>query len=238
MISALAMFFFFVFFGFLVALVFIPWTLLTGNVSQLYIWANRVVRIGVKLGGIRVVPVGLENIPTNHACIFLSNHVSNLDPIVLLPLIPGRTSIFLKRSLMKIPILGYAMSLGKFIPVDRDGSIEAARQSVHNAQSVINSGLHITTFVEGTRSKDGRLLPFKKGPFFLAKETGAICIPVTILGTETMMKKGSLKVMPGEAKVVFHPAVNPANYASREDLMTAVRESIASALPVERRTTN
>jgi 1-acyl-sn-glycerol-3-phosphate acyltransferase len=235
MISSLVMLFSFVFFGFLVAIVFIPWTLVTGNVTQLYIWANRVVRLGLRLGGIRVVAVGRDKIPAAQSCIFLSNHVSNLDPLVLIPLIPGRTSIFLKRSLMKIPILGYAMRLGKFIPVDRGGSMEAARRSVHAAQEVIAGGLHITTFVEGTRSKDGRLLPFKKGPFFLAKETGAICIPITILGTEAMMKKGSLRVTPGEARVIFHPAVDPANYDSRETLMLAVRESIASVLPIERR---
>jgi 1-acyl-sn-glycerol-3-phosphate acyltransferase len=237
MIASLILLFSFVFFGFLVAVVFIPWSLITGNVTQLYIWANWVVRLGLRLGGIRVVVVGRDKIPAAQSCIFLSNHVSNLDPLVLLPLIPGRTSIFLKRSLMKIPILGYAMRLGSFIPVDRGGSMEAARQSVQAAQSVIASGLHITTFVEGTRSKDGRLLPFKKGPFFLAKETGAKCIPITILGTETMMKKGSLRVTPGEARVIFHPAINPADYQSREALMVAVRKSIASVLPMERRST-
>jgi 1-acyl-sn-glycerol-3-phosphate acyltransferase len=237
MITSLVLFFSFVFFGLLVAMVFIPWTLLTGNVTQLYIWANGVVRLGLRLGGIRVVTQGVENIPTSRSCIFMANHVSNLDPLVLLPLIPGRTSIFLKRSLMKIPILGYAMRLGKFIPVERTGSMESARRSVHAARSVIASNLHITVFVEGTRSKDGRLLPFKKGPFFLAKETGAPCIPITILGTETMMRKGSLRVTPGEARIIFHPPVNPKDYATREDLMVAVREAIASVLPAERRST-
>ena len=69
--------------------------------------------------------------------------------------------------------------------------------------------IHITTFVEGTRSKDGRMLPFKKGPFYLAMETGAPCIPVSICGTETMMAKGSLRIRPGTAHIVFHAPIDP-----------------------------
>jgi len=75
------------------------------------------------------------------------------------------------------------------------------------------------------------MLPFKKGPFYLAMATGASCIPVSISGTETMMRKGSLKVYPGTARIIFHPPLEPANYANREELMMAVRRSIASGLP-------
>ncbi len=141
----------------------------------------------------------------------MANHVSNLDPQALIPEIPGRTSAFLKRSLMKIPIVGYGFRLGEFIPVDRKGSKASAQESVAAAQRVLDKGVHITTFVEGTRSKDGRMLPFKKGPFYLAMETGAPCIPVSIYGTETMMAKGSMRIKPGTAHIVFHAPVNPAD---------------------------
>uniref|UniRef100_E6QKF5 1-acyl-sn-glycerol-3-phosphate acyltransferase n=1 Tax=mine drainage metagenome TaxID=410659 RepID=E6QKF5_9ZZZZ len=87
------------------------------------------------------------------------------------------------------------------------------------------------TFVEGTRSRDGRLLPFKKGPFYLAMETGAPCIPVSIHGTETMMRKGSLRIFPGVAHIVFHPPIHPGEYEEREELMVAVRSAIAGSLP-------
>ena len=97
---------------------------------------------------------------------------------------------------MKIPILGYGFRLGEFIPVDRTGSVPSAQESVAAAQRVLDKGMHITTFVEGTRSPDGRMLPFKKGPFYLAMQTGAPCIPVSIYGTETMMAKGSLRIKP------------------------------------------
>ena len=91
--------------------------------------------------------------------------------------------------------------------------------------------MHITTFVEGTRSSDGRLLPFKKGPFYLAMETAAPCIPVSIYGTESMMAKGSLRIKPGTAHIVFHPPLDPRDFAGREELMDAVRAAIASGLP-------
>jgi len=161
----------------------------------------------------------------------MSNHVSNLDPPVLIPLIPKRTSVFLKRSLMKIPLLGYAMKLAKFIPVDRVGSVTTAQESVRQPRLVLEQGIHITTFVEGTRSRDGHLLPFKKGPFFLAMDSGAPCIPVSIHGTEKIMGKGSVAMHPGTAYVVFHAPIYPGSFSTREELMQAVRASIASGLP-------
>ena len=138
---------------------------------------------------------------------------------------------FIKRALTRIPVLGYGFKLGGFIPVDRSGSSIHAQESVAAARRVLESGVHITTFVEGTRSPDGRMLPFKKGPFYLAKETGAPCIPVSLWGTESMMKKGSIRITPGVAHLVFHPPVYPTDYASREELLDAVRAAIASALP-------
>lgn len=213
------------------ALLFIPWAMITGNATPLYNAAQVIARTGFRLAGIPVIAEGQQNVPPHTACIFMANHVSNLDPPALLPRIPGRTSAFLKRSLMKIPGLGYGLKLGEFIPVDRDGSVTSAQESVAAARRVLAKGIHITTFVEGTRSPDGRMLRFKKGPFYLAKETGAPCIPVSIWGTETMMAKGSLRIRPGTAHIVFHAPIYPANFITREDLLEAVRVAIASSLP-------
>lgn len=213
------------------ALVFIPWAMITGNATPLYSVAQAIVRTAFRLARIRVITEGLERVPAHTACIFMSNHVSNLDPPALIPRIPGRTSAFLKRSLMKIPLLGYGMKLGEFVPVDRDGRVESAVESVKAARRVLQNGLHITTFVEGTRSRDGRMLPFKKGPFYLAMETGAPCVPISIYGTESMMAKGSMRVRPGTAHIVFHEPLDPKAFDSREELMEAVRNAIASGLP-------
>jgi 1-acyl-sn-glycerol-3-phosphate acyltransferase len=213
------------------AFVCIPLAALTGNVLPLYNAALFIVRIGYRLVGIRVEVHGRENVPPKTACIFMANHVSNLDPPALLPRIPGRTSAFVKKSLMKIPVFGWALKLGEFVPVSRDGSVIGAQESVAAARRVLERGVHITTFVEGTRSLDGRLLPFKKGPFYLAMQAGVPCIPVSIHGTEAMMSKGSNRITPGTAHIVFHPPVYPAGFATREELLAAVRAAIASGLP-------
>lgn len=231
MLSTIAILLSYLVLGFPAAVIGLPWTLLRGDISFLYRWAMWIANTGLKIGGIHIDVTGREQLDPEQRYIFMSNHVSNLDPPLLLPLLPGRTSVFLKRSLMKIPLLGYAMRLGNFIPVDRDGRVESAIQSVATARQVIESGLHVTSFVEGTRSRDGRMLPFKKGPFYLAMETGAPVVPVSIWGTESMMKKGSLRITPGTAHVVFHAPIWPRDYASREDLMGAVRAAIASGLP-------
>ena len=106
-----------------------------------------------------------------------------------------------------------------------------ARESVAAAGRLPAKGIHFTTFVEGTRSPDGRMLPFKKGPFYLAMETGAPCIPVSIYGTETLMAKGSFAIKPGTAHIIFHAPLYPADFAAREELMKAVRAAIATGLP-------
>jgi len=215
---------------------FIPWCALTGNVLPLYKATRFMLSSSCRLAGVRFRIVGRERVPSGRACIFMSNHVSNLDPPALVSLIPGRTSAFMKRSLMELPILGTGFRQGEFIAVDRTGSAREAQASVAAAQNVLAKGVHITTFVEGTRSPDGRMLPFKKGPFFLAMAAGAPVVPVSIHGTESIMGKGSLRIHPGTAEVVFHEPIYPAGFASREELSKAVRAAIASGLPEWMRT--
>jgi 1-acyl-sn-glycerol-3-phosphate acyltransferase len=221
--------------GPLVGLVGIPWTLLTKDVSWLY-WASMwVTRAGVRAAGITVRKVGFERIPAGRACIFMCNHVSNLDPPIVMPAIPTRSSVLLKASLMKIPILGTAMTMGGFIPVERGNRRDAAQATVAAAGRTIAAGLNIVVFPEGTRSLDGRLSTFKKGPFFLAMQTGATIVPVAISGTETMMGKGSSVITPGVATIEMLAPIDPKDYATREQLMGAVKAAIAAALPVEMR---
>ena len=236
MIRTLLFFANMIFWGIPSALLFIPWCWITGNVLPLYKATRFMLSSSCRLAGIRFQVQGRENIPRDRACIFMSNHVSNLDPPALISLIPGRTSAFMKRSLMNLPILGTGFRQGEFIAVDRSGNPGDAQRSVAEAQSVLGKGTHITTFVEGTRSPDGRMLPFKKGPFFLGKASGALCIPVSIYGTETMLRKGSFRIHPGTAHVIFHLALEPAAFATRDDLMKAVRSAIASGLPEWMRT--
>jgi 1-acyl-sn-glycerol-3-phosphate acyltransferase len=213
------------------ALIFIPLAVLTGNVKPLYAATSFIVRTAIRLGGIHVELQGIENIPKGRACIFMANHVSNLDAPALISRLPGRTSAFTKRSVMQLPVFGYCLKLAEFIGVDRDGDVENAQQSEAMAQRVLARGMHITTFVEGTRSPDGRMLPFKKGPFYLAKAAGAPCIPVSIYGSEKIIPHGSFRIHPGTAHMIFHAPIDPADYATRDGLSDAVRAAIASNLP-------
>ena len=231
MLPALVLLFVYTVLGIPAALIGIPLTILSGDISAVYRWAMWIMHAGLRAAGIRIEVVRRAPLDPKTHYIFLSNHVSNLDPPVLLPLLPGRTSVFIKRSLTKLPVLGYGMKLGDFVPVDRDGRVESAKDSVAFAARVLASGVHITSFVEGTRSRDGRLLPFKKGPFYLAVETGAPVVPVSIWGTEAMMKKGSVRIYPDTAHVTFHAPLDPKEYATREDLLAAVKNAIESGLP-------
>ena len=218
-------------FGPIAGLIGIPYTLVVGDISLLYRVAMWIVRTGTRAAGIKIVVEGLSNLPAGRRCIFMCNHVSNLDPPVLIPNIPGRCSVLLKKEILSIPILGTAMRMAKFVPVERGGRRDAAQNSVKAAADALQSGLQMIVFPEGTRSVDGRLSTFKKGPFFLAQATGAPIIPVAISGTERMMRKGSAKITPGVATLRMLTPIEPGDYATREDLLRAVRAAIAAALP-------
>jgi 1-acyl-sn-glycerol-3-phosphate acyltransferase len=233
MFATLKLVFVYLTLGPIAGLIGIPYSFLVGDIGLLYRVSMWITRTGVRAAGIRVEISGLEHVPVGKSCIFMSNHVSNLDPPVIVPLLPGRSSVLLKKELMKIPILGLAMRMAKFVPVERGHKRDAAKASVNAAAGALHSGLHIMVFPEGTRSLDGRLATFKKGPFFLAQETQAPIVPIAISGTERMMKKGSSAITPGVAQVEMLPAIDSTQYETREALIFAVRKAIADALPEE-----
>lgn len=233
MFATLKLLFVYTALGPLTGILGIPYTLLVGDISLLYRVAMWIANAGVRAAGIRIEITGLENVPVGRPCIFMSNHVSNLDPPVLIPKLPGRCSVLLKKELMNIPILGRAMRMAKFVPVERGGKRDAAQASVTAAAEALRSGLNIMVFPEGTRSRNGRLQPFKKGPFYLAMETQAPVVPIAISGTEKMMRKGSRAITPGVARVRFLPAIEPSCFETREELLRTVHGAIAEALPEE-----
>lgn len=233
MFATLKLLFVYITLGSLAGIIGIPFSVLIRNINPLYRVSMWIANAGIRAAGIRIKITGLENVPAGRSCIFMCNHVSNLDPPVVLPLLPGRSSVLLKKELMSIPILGLAMRMGQFIPVERGSRREAAQASVAAAADALRSGLHILVFPEGTRSRDGRLSTFKKGPFFLAQQTQAPVIPIALSGTQTMMRKGSFALTPGLSQIQLLPPIEPSDYATREDLLKAVRLAIANALPAE-----
>jgi len=214
------------------ALIGFPWTFISGDIRLLYRMFMIGAWNGVRLAGVHVEMVGLDQLDPSRSYIFMSNHVSNVDPPILIPLIPKRTSVMVKKELFSYPILGRAMRMGSLVPVDR-GNRDAGIAAVNAAKEVVQQGLNMTIFVEGKRSFDGKLLPFKKGPFYLAMECGVPVVPVTISGTHDIMPKTRFAIKPATVTVIFHPPIEPKDFVSRECLMEKVRGVIESGLPQE-----
>src|SRR6266516_159421 len=214
------------------ALICFPWVFIAGDIRPLYRVGMWAAFTGVRLAGVRVQTVGLDQLDRTKTYVFMSNHVSNIDPPLLLPLIPGRVSVMAKKELCQIPSLGKAMRMASLVPVDR-GNRDAGIAAVRDAAEVVKQGIHMTIFVEGHRSFDGRLLPFKKGPFYLAEQCQVPVVPITISGTHYVMPKGRFAVKPGTVTLIFHEPIQPKEFGTREELMEKVKTKINSGLPEE-----
>jgi 1-acyl-sn-glycerol-3-phosphate acyltransferase len=215
-----------------VALFFIPWSFAVGNVELMYrvfMWGAAT---GVRLTGVRTRITGLDRLDPKGTYVFMSNHVSNLDPPITVPLIPRRTSVLVKRELFNIPVFGKAMRMGSLVPVDR-GDRDAGIAAVQAAAEVVRQGINMTVYVEGHRSFDGRLIPFKKGPFYLAEGCKVPVVPITIVGTHAVMPKKQFAIKPGTVNVIFHAPIEPKDFGTRDELMEKVRRVIESGLPAE-----
>ncbi len=146
------------------ALVFIPFTWLTGNILPIYWVARQGCRLGLRLSGVRMRVVNLEYAFQHPTSLFVANHVSNVEPAALFSVLP-RIAVILKKELYKIPLLGYVMRLGGFIYVDRkvrDSRKHAMQQGVKTLQS----GIGLMVFPEGTRSLDKKTVAIPTGSVF------------------------------------------------------------------------
>jgi 1-acyl-sn-glycerol-3-phosphate acyltransferase len=212
------------------ALICFPWVFIAGDIRPLYRVGMWAAFAGVRLAGVKVETIGLDQLDRTRTYVFMSNHVSNIDPPLLLPLMPGRVSVMAKKELFSIPILGKAMRMASLVPVDR-GNRDAGIAAVRAAAEVVKQGIHMTIFVEGHRSFDGKLLPFKKGPFYLAEQCQVPVVPITISGTHYVMPKGRFSIKPGIVTLIFHQPIEPTEFGSREALIEKVKTAINSGLP-------
>jgi 1-acyl-sn-glycerol-3-phosphate acyltransferase len=184
---------------------------------------------------VELVVRGLENANSDENFVVMSNHQSLYDIPVLYQALQRRIRMVAKQELFRVPLWGRAMRAAGFIEVDREDH-ERAVESMRRAAAAIQSGTDIWISPEGTRSRDGKLQPFRKGGFHLALDAGVRILPVSIDGTGRVLAATGWSVQPGAQVVVtLHPAIDSREYSqdSLEALMDRVRDAIGSGLPSE-----
>jgi len=204
--------------------------------KPIFIVARSAIRLAQWILGLRLQIFGLEGLDKKKAYVFMPNHISFLDGPLMFLIIPRYMRIIFKKEILRIPIIGWAMKIADFIPVDRKGS-QGGRKSVELATSLIlEKGYDFLIFPEGTRSLDGTMKPLKRGGFFLAINSQTDIVPVSIKGTFEIMPKGQFSVKKGVIKVVFHPAISVKDYTvdNLPNLLEEVQSAIASGFSEER----
>ena len=161
--------------------------------------------------------------------IFIGNHTSLFDPPLMISTLPCRPVFMAKRELARVPFLGWVIWLADFIFIDR-GHRGAARRSLKQAARRISSGQSIVAFPEGTRSRDGHLLPFKKGPFLLALEAGVPVVPFAIQGGPEILPKGTWRVQGGPYLIRVGAPLEPSDYANPEALRAAAEAAVRALM--------
>ena len=161
------------------------------------IWA----RIILFLSGVHTEIKGIEDV-TNAPQIFISNHQGAFDILVLQAYLPAQFRWLAKKSLFKIPVIGWSMSIAGYVPIDRSRAGKAYH-GLEKAGEKLKKGTSILVFPEGTRSSTDELLPFKRGGFLLAANTGMPITPISITGTRGIMKRGGMLIRPADVRMAI-----------------------------------
>jgi 1-acyl-sn-glycerol-3-phosphate acyltransferase len=211
----------------LIALVF-------GQRALLYRIGHLGVRLGLFLSGIKVRVEGASNIRQDRAAVYAVNHTSNVEPPIIFDVLSAlfpRLRIVYKAELRKLPVLVRAFDLAGFVPLQR-GNPEQSMPAIDRAGEALREGNSFLIFPEGTRSRTGDLLPFKKGGFILAIKGQAPVVPIAITGARDALRKGSLLIQPVEVRVRIGEPVETAGMTveDRDRLAADVRERIERLL--------
>jgi len=188
--------------------------------------------INLTMTGVRVRVVGKEKVDRSKSYIVMTNHQSNLDVLALATRLPLQLRWIAKRELMKVPIFGLAIKRMGMIIIDRKDP-EKAHESMKAADEKLKSGLSIIIFPEGTRSRDGKLLEFKKGGFVMALQTKTPILPITINGSRFCLPKGGLfSLKPGRIQMIVHDIVEVTGLTveDRDKLLAKVRGIIEGSI--------
>ena len=191
-------------------------------------------KIGLWLAGAQIKTEGAEHILQGQPAIYMANHQSNFDIQTLYAGLPIQFRWLAKKELFDVPGFGFAMKRAGYIPVDR-ANRKKSIQSMTVAADKIRQGASVIIFPEGTRSPDGNLLPFKKGGFMLALQSGAPIIPVAISGSRDLMPKHSLRICGGTVNIRIFPPIETSalTTADRDRVLEDVFNQISSAVSGE-----
>lgn len=209
------------------------WTILTRNARVMYAAGALGLRLGFGLSGIRVDVQGAEHIP-NRAAVYAANHSSNIEPpavfFALRRLFPHVRVIY-KAEMRKLPVLVWVFDAAGFVPIER-ANREQSFPAVDRAARALREGASFLIFPEGTRSRTGELLPFKKGGFIMAIHAHAPVVPVSVSGGRAAMRKGSPLIWPVTVTVRIGPPVETTGLTidARDTLIADVRRRIAGGL--------
>jgi 1-acyl-sn-glycerol-3-phosphate acyltransferase len=209
--------------------------LLTGVGDPLLAIGKWAMWLGIRILGLRLDVSGLDRVDRRRSFLFMANHISFLDGPMAFMLIPQPVRVILKKEVFKLPVVGPGMRFVEFVPVDRKGA-RRGRESIERAARLMKEkGFSFLIFPEGTRSRDGQLQRFRRGGFFLALESGAPIVPISIKGTFEMMPRGSFFIRKGRIRVTFHPAVPVEGYHAENlsALIDRVRLNIQGGLGEE-----
>ena len=221
--------------GALLAIVAPPILLLASLVNKhdlVYPWALFGARMWLLLTGVRVKVKGLELLDPKQTYVFVSNHRSYLDTAAMFIYTGRRIGLLAKKELLKVPVLGVGMGFVNVMAIDRSNRESAIRTTEAAAQR-IKSGVSFAVFVEGTRAQPGELLPFKKGAFYMARQSGVPVVPVAIKNSDVLMGKGTGETRSGEIEMVFLKPIDTVGLTSDDDidrLLTTARTLISKEL--------
>jgi 1-acyl-sn-glycerol-3-phosphate acyltransferase len=217
-------------------LIFGPPTLLVSWLARrrewVYPWALWGGRQWLRLSGAKVKVRGREHLDPKKNYVFISNHRSYLDTATIFCYAGRRIGVIAKKELLKVPILGYGMGYVNCMAIDRSNRRRAI-ETMQAATERIRSGVSFAVFAEGTRARPGKLLPFKKGAFYMAIEAGAAIVPVAMKNTDVMMGKGTGEARPGTIEMVMLPPIETTGLSTDEDvarLIEMVHSRIAEEL--------
>lgn len=184
------------------------------------------------IGGVKLHVEGWNELPetirtAQKPVIFMSNHESNLDPPVLITALPVPAVYISKKELKWVPLVGWVAGLGGTIFLDR-GHREHAIHSIRQAASEIRGGKTVVIFPEGTRTRTGKLGPFKKGGFAMALDAGVPIVPIATVGGFKTLPPGSVRLRPGHYTILIGEPVDTTAFHDRESLVQEVRRRIVS----------